>query len=362
MLTLLWGEEDRSSQKMESKPRSFFQRVYVVSGIVATVVGVLLFQKNITDAYDATMKTFSYAPRPYFHVRMRSESTRSETALGLLQLLHGSDICVLATVVTDMRESGWNADLAVSYMAKEEDGSCEPIVGSPPSLAFFTPSGFTLRHAGSYSGQDGGLPFLMSAAGPFIFQMFTGTDRPFVHIWYLHRGEARAVENFRIDLTDYAEFEYNLEFRPVPGGIIGWGTPNGLFHLLIGQDGTATAGRGMPPGMRSRDAHAVSLHWDFETFRRPPENVGLSLPSSASANAWEEYAGVEREGDGVVAIQLGRLDRLYVTSCAPVSGFSTSDAQMPGALIPHFQQQPRLECSGRGEDHPPVTIQIKLRQ
>ncbi len=347
---------------MESKLKSLFQRVSVLAGVVATIVGVLLFQKKIAEAYDTTMKTLSYAPRPYFHVRMRSESARSETAMSLLQRLHGSDICVLETVVTDMRESGWNAELAVSYMAKAEDRACDPSVATPPSLAFFTPSGFTLRHAGTYSGEDVGLPFQMSSAGPFVFQMFTGIDRPFVHIWYLHQGEARAVENFRIDLTDYAEFEYSLEFRVVPGGIIGWGTPDGLFHLLVGQDGTATAGRGMPPGMRSRDAHAVSLHWDLETFRRPPENVGVGLPSSASADAWEEYSGVERRGDAVVGIQLGRLDRLYVTSCRAVRGFSTSDANMPGALIPQFQQQPRLECSGRGENDPPVEIQINLRQ
>jgi len=83
----------------------------------------------------------------------------------------------------------------------------------------------------------------------------------------------------------------------------------------------------------------MDLHWDGDTF--------------VDAQGQDVSAGFVH---GAV-LTLPPLVHLYISGCEAAEGFTTS-ALFPGAVVPLFDQSPRIQCGGRNEEeHKDFTLE-----
>lgn len=327
--------------------------------------GILTLTGQIKDAWNLAGQALTFATRPFHHYRLTGDGAPAREAARLLRENLPDEACVQQAMAADLSESAWKADLVILFSPKLEGEPCGPMQGEH-YLAAFVPNGLSMRHAGTGGGpgseQSSGLPSTAAGAGRFFAQTFYGVDNPYTVFWYVHDGGLRHVDGVTIPLTDHAENEYKLSTKVVPGGLIGWGTPSGLFHLLVDKDGKVTTGPGLPRSMAKGDSLALDLHWDGSTFRTAPRVVGGASAASSERADWPEYAEVAKEGDTVTVLRLTPLVRLYLSGCEAVTGFAPGGEDFPGALLPRFNEAPLLRCGGTGEEGAAFEIRVARRE
>ncbi|MFZ1428591.1 MAG: hypothetical protein WAS21_17695 [Geminicoccaceae bacterium] len=311
-------------------------RTYV-AGLMA-VVGVGLaataFPDKVSEAYANVSRFALYLQRPAFASLYADEVRRGTKAASLLATIHpNTETCIISTDMGDLVGSGDEADMVVVYDARftEPESRCGETDFGYNSLAVFVPKGLSYNFSGGITPKKlNSNPSEFRIVGPFVIQYFYGTDFPWVEFWYLGKGKLNHTEE-QLDLTDNSEHEYVLQSQAIPGGMLFWGPPRGLFHMIIAEDGQIRSSGGFPPDFDSSSGHAVRLDWDGHSF----------------GEEFEEVFDRSRE-EGPV-IKVSRLDQLYVSGCEPLEGFTTS-ALLPGALLPIFELSPVLRCGGNNED------------
>jgi hypothetical protein len=305
----------------------------VLVPLVLAIVAVMTFPEKIEKAYEVAVRTLARLPRPAITLWYGIERNRDATALRLTRELHpGAALCVVKAAMADLVEDGWKADLVIEYAQQPTDphAACVEDGSGYPSVAVFTftPAFSAFRYAGDLKSE--GLPFTWTINGRFLFLNYYGTDFPGIGIWYLYDGQLKDAQA-QITLPDDSEHEYTLQSRPIPGGLIGWGTPEGLFHMTVAADGTFVKAPGLPPALARLDSFAMDLHWDGDTF-------------------------VDAEGHDVSSgfvhgsvLTLRPLVHLYISGCEAVQGLTIS-ALFPGAVVPVFNQAPLIRCGLKNED------------
>jgi hypothetical protein len=305
----------------------------VLVPLVLAIVAIITFPEKIEKAYEVAMRTLARLPRPAVALWYRIEHNRDAIALRLTRELHpGAVLCVVKAVMADLVEDGWKADLVIEYAQQPTDphAACGEDDSGYPSVAVFTftPAFSAFRYAGDL--QSEGLPFTWTINGRFLFLNYYGTDFPWIGIWYLYDGQLKDSKD-SIKLTDDSEHDYPLQTRPLPGGLIGWGTPEGLFHMTVAADGTFVKVLGLPPVLARTDSSAKDLHWDGDTF--------------VDAEGHDVSSGLVHGS----VLTLRPLVHLYISGCEAIQGFTTS-ALFPGAVIPVFNQAPLIRCGLKNED------------
>jgi hypothetical protein len=349
---------------MADGKRGVLARGIAVAGVLGGLLaGVLTLTGQLKEAWILCEQVLVTAARPYHHVLLKIESARKAMAGRLLAGMYANELCFFQALAADLSESGWEADLIVSYAEKPEGEDCSSV--EPRGyITAFVPDGLSLTHMGTENADTAGFPYGFEEVGRFVFQNFFGTDWPFIEVWYAHGGELRHGEDIRITLADAAENEYELKTKLISGGLLAWGTPDGLFHLLVTEGGRLTRRPGLPPAMARRDVLAVSLHWDGSTFRVPPQNAQSHSWAPVERESWPEFDAIEKdkESNVVTVLRLSPLDRLYVSGCETVQGFLKAEKALPGAIMPRFSEAPVLRCGGSGREGETFEIRVEPRQ
>lgn len=320
----------------------FFRRGMAVAGFIGTVVAILVFPTKIDEAYDVTVRTLGRLPRPVFAALFQFDGARDSTARKLIKELHpGHSLCTRQVEAGDLVGKGWKADLAITYSPEDPSSGCE-YQDEWPYLVVFTPRGFWLDRVG-VARDGGGTGYTFEVVGRLILQYYEiGTQFPWYKILYVYNNKLQ-VSDVTIGLEGFGDL-YEFHYRPIENGLLGWGTPDGLFHLIVSADGAVTKAFGPPPTLARPDITAISLYWDGETFRRQPE--GEVVAPTTNTESWPEFMGTLKKDGVVTELYVQALDRLYIGGCRPASGFSES-ASLPGALIPKFTDSPQLKCGSR---------------
>jgi hypothetical protein len=307
------------------------------------LLSAAVFPAQIEEAYQVGSRTLGRIPRPALAFWYGHIASRDSLALTLARRLDPAvDLCLISSSLADLERDGWQADLVVEYAEQSSD----PDMGcgmdwnvAHPTLAVFVPSGFSYQHAGNAGNVDDP-PSDWTVEDGFLFRRWSQTDFPSIDIWYLRDG--RLVDaDVSIQLTDTSEEEYALETKSYDRGFIGWGVPEGLFHVEITAEGSLQKAPGMPPELAQADSHGIELSWSEGAFF---SSDGSKLP--------------ETTFDGS-KLRLPPMSHLYVSGCNPIQGFARSD-MLPGALMPDFAKSPRLQCGASGEDNPIPMIDVTL--
>lgn len=140
-----------------------------------------------------------------------------------------------------------------------------------------------------------------------------------------------------ISLTDPAEREYEIEWKEYGETLIGWGTPEGVFHLSVDSSGRLSKTPRLPGGLAALNDHAIYLDWaDGEFINESGEKIHEEIKS----------------GD---TIRIHPLSQIYVKNCFPEQDFVKSDS-LPGALVPDFNGKPTLSCAASSDWDENVTV------
>ena len=351
------GRHDGSSSSAALSWWEKIKKAWLVIGVlISFVLGAFLFPKKVEEAYEAASQTVQQLPRPVYAIWYSKLGNLDEKALELVHSLHpGSNICVIRREMVDLSRDGWPADLLVEYAESPSEsaltcGERSPERDAPRYLAVFTPLGFSFHHAGTAGGS---LPSEWVAKDGFLFRYWLETDFPQINVWYVYKGVLIDPEDNPdaiIEMTDLdsdSRYVFQLHTQLFNDGLIGWGTPEGLFHIVITSDGKLLRGSGLPKDLARPNSHARELRWDGHSFVSGKAN-GLTV--GVSANASNEPA-----------IKISPLSHLYVAGCEIVQGFATSP-DFPGAVIPVFAESPILECPGPREDDTPTRIRVEREE
>jgi hypothetical protein len=305
----------------------------VVASVISAILAVLTFPKKVIEASDVSSQTWASIQRPLVALWYGHIGNLTGKAGRLVTELHpGSDVCVVKSALADLKRDGWEADLVIVYAQKPADKSfgCGTHPDAPrPLLAVFTPSGFSFRYAGTAGASDDP-PSEWTTRDGFLFRKWEGTDFPSLDVWYLYSG-ALNNSGTNLKLTDDSEHEYDLRTKKYEDGVIGWGTPEGLFYMEVSPEGKFVKANGLPKALFRPDSSAVDLRWLGTSFA---DSSGKEL----SSDQFKDFK-----------LQVTPLSHLYVSGCEPVQGFMSSQ-YFPGAVVPIFNQSPQLRCSGSNED------------
>jgi hypothetical protein len=303
------------------------------TSLVVAVVAAISYPKKLEEAYDVFTRTLRRVERPVAALWNEHVANLDHKARELVGRLHPtSDVCIVERALVDLERDGWRADLMVTYALRPQDPTleCGTHPDAPrPSLAMFTPEWLSFQVAGT-AGQPDEPPSSWSARHGFLFREWAGTDFPSLDVWYVHDGKL-VDAGASIKLTDDSEHEYELRTQAFDGGLIGWGVPEGLFHMRVGATGKFSKQPGLPTELVRPNSHAVELRWSGTAF----------VDTEGNELSGETYK------DGVVSVS--RLAHVYVAGCEVLHGFANSTV-FPGALVPEFVQSPLLRCGGRNEE------------
>ena len=113
------------------------------------------------------------------------------------------------------------------------------------------------------------LPSEWVAEDGFLFRYWRETDFHQVNVWYVYNGRLIDPEAV-IELTDLdSDSGYVFQFttQRYNEGLIGWGTPEGLFHIELTPDRKLSKEPGLPKALTRPDSHAVELRWNVRVVR-----------------------------------------------------------------------------------------------
>ena len=312
--------------------RSLFNRAnrvrLLLGAAVMAALGAMAFPKQVEDSIEIASRTINRIPRPamalwYGHVRGPSAE-----ALSLVRALNpGTKVCLVRSEIHDLVGDGWNADLIAEYAPTPHEPTikCGAYPDAPrPAMAVFMQHGYHFNYAGTGGAADDP-PSSWATEGRFILKTWAGTDNPFITIFYVKDGTLYDAHD-GIRLTDSSEHEYELKTHDYTNGFIGWGVPEGIFHVEIGSDGKFVKAPGMPKGYIKNDSRAIVLNWDGTQFA----NLPSALPDGKT-------------------LKIPEASHLYVSGCETARGFS-QPPELLGAAVPLFDQHPLLQCGGTSED------------
>lgn len=300
-----------------------------ISGALVAIVSLVAFPQKVEDAFGAGVKTIFQFPRILHASLNHFEFIRNYEAKQLISNLQpGVTLCVISANYGDLVGSGWNADLEIEYESSStaNGGSCDhpDSYDKQTMSAFLILDSFSYELAGNVTRSEGELPYSWSILDRFLIKEIYGTDFPGYEVWYIGNGVLKDA-NYQIKLTNNDAREYNLETSKIPRGILGWGIPDGQFYMTVSDKGEFESGVGLPEDMRRQDDQAVVLDWTDGAFKDGREIV-----------------------DG--KIKVGRLSHIYVSGCEAAAGFSMSP-YFPGAIIPLFNLDTKLDCGGGEHDN-----------
>lgn len=175
------------------------------------------------------------------------------------------------------------------------------------------------------------------SAKDFCFANGRGTDFPSYDVWYVWSGKLTDAQS-SIKLADDSEHEYELKTVKHKNIVIGWGTPEGLFHMYVDSNGKFVRSNGLPSDLANPNTYATELRWSGSEF---VNQDGTPLPS----NVFQDKV-----------VRVPRLAHIYLSGCEPNTDFGSS-SHFPGAIIPNFSQSPTLRCGLREEDE---SVEIKV--
>ncbi len=315
---------------------SLFARVKGIWLLIALIGGYVIagltFPKKIEEAYEVSVKTLNRVPRPVIALWYSFVGNKDSKSLELVRQLHpGAEFCLEKSEITDLVHDGWAADLIVVYAPKPAEANIECGTPDAPrdSLAVYTPVNFSFYYAGS-AGMRDDPPSEWFARDGFIFRKWYQTDFPELEVWYL--SEHKLIKaDANIKLTDDSEHEYELRTTRYRNGLIGWGVPEGLFHMAVLPDGKFEKAAGLPNDLKRPDSQAVELRWSGTSF---VDEAGKDWAQDFSKNP---------------VIAVSQLAHLYLSGCEPIEGFTDSPL-LPGAVVPRFDQSPLLQCGGHAEE------------